>query len=240
MGIKEALALSEIIRQWERAAERFAADQEQSEYADVNKAAVRRRFRRFDGERVLDLGCGYGYYTDYFDQIGARAVGVDGAEAMVQIARKRYPNGDYRVADITGRLPFESASFDLVFCNQVLMDIESIEGAFRECHRVLKDGGILFYAVVHPAFYDAEWLVDDRGYHYAKAVSRYLAPYATQNHFWGETAHFHRPLSEYLNAAADAGFAFVRAEEPRSYDGISKNADLPLFFFAECEKRAQR
>ena len=45
--------------------------------------------------RLLDLGCGYGYYTHYFDEAGAHAIGVDGAEAMIQIARKRYPGSAF-------------------------------------------------------------------------------------------------------------------------------------------------
>lgn len=229
--------MNEIINQWEKAAEQFAIDQERSEYADINKAVVKRRFQKFDGERVLDLGCGYGFYTDYFDGIGAHTVGIDGAETMIRIAREKYPNSDFSVVDLADPLPFEDGSFDLVFCNQVLMDVEKIEDVFRESYRVLKDGGILYFSIVHPAFYNGSWLADENGYKYAKAVTRYLAPYVSENHFWGETTHFHRPLSAYLNAAANAGFHLVHAEEPRSYDGMAKNADLPLFFFAEYEKR---
>ena len=229
--------MNEWLDQWEAAAERFAACQEQSEFAEVNKAVVKRRFPAFHGERVLDLGCGYGYYTRYFDSVGARTMGVDGAEAMIRIARERYPDGDFSVAGLSGPLPFDGASFDLVFCNQVLMDIEDIGPVLRECRRVLKDGGLFYYSIVHPAFFSGSWLTDGRGCRYAKAVSRYLTPYVCQNHFWGETAHFHRPLSAYLNAAADAGFALLRTEEPRSYDGVHKSADLPLFFFSDYEKR---
>lgn len=231
--------MNERIRQWEKAAEPFTAEQEKSEYSSVNKAVVKRRFRRFDGESVLDLGCGYGYYTDYFDRIGAHAIGVDGAEAMIQIAKARYPDSTFWVADLSDPLPFETASFDLVFCNQVLMDIEGIEAVFRECNRILKNERTLYFSIVHPAFFNGSWLVDGNGYQYGKAVSRYLSPYVSRNHFWGETAHFHRPLSDYLNAAADAGFILRRTEEPKAYDGIKKNDDLPLFFFAECEKAAQ-
>ncbi|MBR6185990.1 MAG: class I SAM-dependent methyltransferase [Clostridia bacterium] len=228
--------MHDILKQWEQAAGQFAADQEGSEYADANKSVVRHRFQRFNGESVLDLGCGYGYYTDYFDGIGARTVGIDGAEAMIRIARERYPNSAFALADLADPLPFEDASFDLIFCNQVLMDVEGIEDIFHECRRVLKNRGILYYSIVHPAFYSGSWLTDENGRKYAKAVSRYLRPYVFQNHFGGETAHFHRPLSAYLNAAANAGFHLVRAQEPRSYDGVVKNDDLPLFFFAEYEK----
>ena len=229
--------MNDIIDRWEDAAGRFAEEQEKSEYAGVNRAVVKRRFQRFNGEKVLDLGCGFGYYTDYFDGIGAHAVGVDGAEGMIRIARERYPRSVFSVADLSDPLPFEDASFDLVFCNQVLMDMDGIEGVFQECRRVLKDGGLFYYSIVHPAFFGGSWLRDERGYCHAKAVSRYLAPFAARNHFWGDTPHFHRPLSHYLNAAADAGLVLVHTEEPVSYDGTLKNADLPLFFFAEYVKR---
>lgn len=229
--------MSEIIRQWDGAAARFAADQEQSGFAEVNKAVVSARFQDLRGKKVLDLGCGYGYYTDYFDGIGARTMGVDGSEAMIRIAREKYPKSAFSVVDITKPLPFAPGSFNMVFCNQVLMDIEEIEGVLRECHRVLKHNGVFYCAIVHPAFFDGAWLADERGYQYAKAVSKYLSPYVLQNHFWGETTHFHRPLSAYLNAASDAGFALIHAEEPRSYDGDAKNPELPLFFIAEYAKR---
>lgn len=89
--------LNEIINQWERAAEQFAADQKRSEYADINKVVIKRRFQRFNGEKLLDLGCGYGYYTEYFDGIGAHTVGIDGAKTMIRIAREKYPNGVFSI-----------------------------------------------------------------------------------------------------------------------------------------------
>ena len=52
----------------------------------------------------------------------------------------------------------------------------------------------------------------------------------------GKTTHFHRPLSYYLNVACDVGLILVHVEEPITYDGKSKNKDLPLFFFAEYKK----
>ncbi len=56
------------------------------------------------------------------------------------------------------------------------------------------------------------------------------------NEFWG-TTHFHRPLSFYLNAAAKHGFTLKEICEPVFYDGVTKNNELPLFFFAEFIKK---
>ena len=229
--------MNNIIKQWDNAAEKYAENQERSDFAKSNKEIVKNRFQRLSGEELLDLGCGYGFYTDYFRSIGARAVGVDGSEKMIETARKRYPLSEFLVSDITRLLPFENERFDIVFSNQVLMDIENVDFVFSECMRVLKKGGLLYYSIVHPAFYGGKWVEDEKGYMYAKQTEKYIEPYSSANYFWGETEHFHRPLSYYLNIAANYGFVLKRAREPVSYDGKTKNSDLPLFFFAEYEKR---
>ena len=81
------------IEQWNKAAGAFSEEQEKSEFSDMNKAAVKERFTSLSGEKVLDLGCGYGYYTDYFRSIGGEVTGVDGAPAMIDIAKEKYPGG---------------------------------------------------------------------------------------------------------------------------------------------------
>lgn len=225
--------MDNIIKQWNNAAQQYVEFQENSEHADINKQVVKTRFKDLQGKKVLDLGCGYGYYTDYFNSIGANAVGVDVSDEMIGLARKRYSRCEFWVSDITKKLPFEKESFDMVFCNQVLMDVEDIEGVLCECNRVLKDSGILYYSIVHPAFYDGIWLKDKNGFKYAKAIGKYINSYSFANDFWGETMHFHRPLSYYLNMAASCGFCLQHIEEPICYDGITKTDEIPLFFFAE-------
>lgn len=225
--------MSDTIQQWNEAAEAYAGEQEHSAFAASNREVVKRRFPGLHGERILDLGCGYGWYTDYFRSVGGDAVGVDGADAMIGIAQKKYPKCTFRSVDITKPLPFESGSFDIVFCNQVLMDLENVESVLAECFRLLKRGGVFYFSVVHPAFYNGTWEKGDGGVS-GKLITSYLTQETLTNRFWGTTQHFHRPLSYYLNAAADAGFVLRRTEEPRSYEGAERNSDLPLFFFAEC------
>lgn len=225
--------MKDIIAQWNNAAVKYANEQEQSEFVENNKRVVRARFESFNGEKVLDLGCGYGYYTDYFRSIGANAIGVDGSEKMIKIARKRFPQAEFSVMDITAPLDFENEQFDVIFSNQVFMDIEKLDFVFSECSRILKVGGVFYYSIVHPAFYGGYWLSDESGYKYGRLMERYLQPYHFTNHFWGETEHFHRPLSFYLNLASKHRFLLKQTCEPISYNGKTQNSDIPLFFFAE-------
>ncbi len=228
--------MNDVIRQWNDTAAVYAEDQERSEFADSNRRVIEERFRQLNGERVLDLGCGYGWYSDYFASIGARPTGVDGSEKMLEIAREKYSDVDFILADIEKPLPFDDEFFDIVFSNQVLMDIENAEFVISECERVLKSGGIFYFGIVHPCFYDCKWLIDEKGYRYAKAMERYISSYRLTNEFWG-TAHFHRPLSFYLNVAASCGLSLKEVCEPVSYEGVNKNSDIPLFFFAEFIKK---
>ena len=89
------------IEQWNQAASAFTKEQEQSVFSDMNKAIVKARFLKLSGEKVLELGCGYGYYTDYFQSIGGDVIGVDGSPAMIEIAKQKYPDSAFAVADIT-------------------------------------------------------------------------------------------------------------------------------------------
>ena len=225
--------MKDIINQWNCVAIKYTEEQEGSDFVESIKRVVEARFERFNGERVLDLGCGYGFFTDYFRSVGANAIGVDGSEKMIEIAKVRYPFSEFSVMDITAPFAFENNQFDVIFSNQVLMDIEEVDFVFSECKRVLKTGGILYYSIVHPAFYDCHWQKDENGYRFAKVIDKYIKPYQFTQEFWGETEHFHRPLSYYLNVAAKNGFTLKQTCEPVSYDGINKNSDLPLYFFAE-------
>ena len=93
--------MKKLVDQWDKAAKKYTQDQEQSDFVESNKRVVKARFQDMSGQKVLDLGCGYGYYTDYFQSIGADVIGVDGSVNMIDIARSRYKNCTFDICDIT-------------------------------------------------------------------------------------------------------------------------------------------
>jgi SAM-dependent methyltransferase len=94
------------------------------------------------GSRVLDLATGPGYAAARATERSASVVGVDIAPAMVQRARQRHPDIDFRQADAEA-LPFEDGSFDTVVSNFVVPHLGRPERAVSELVRVLEDGGKL-------------------------------------------------------------------------------------------------
>lgn len=62
--------------------------------------------------RILDLGCGPGFYTRRFAALGHRTKGIDFSPASITFAREQHPEGDYLQADL-GKADF-GTDYDLV------------------------------------------------------------------------------------------------------------------------------
>ena len=56
------------------------------------------------GRTVLDLACGLGLYAEELVALGARVIGLDQSERMVELCRQRVPSEDFRVHDLAHRL----------------------------------------------------------------------------------------------------------------------------------------
>lgn len=103
----------------------------------------------FLGEKVLDLGCGNGRYFEYLKEKKVNYFGVDNSEKLIEIAKARYPEADFQVADALN-LPFPDNFFDKVVSIAVLHHIPSEElriQFLKEVKRVLKPGSVLFLTV---------------------------------------------------------------------------------------------
>jgi ubiquinone/menaquinone biosynthesis C-methylase UbiE len=101
------------------------------------------------GHRTLELGCGEGRVTrDLLDR-GHRVTAVDLSPTLLAHAHAADPRADYIVAD-AARLPFATATFDVVVSYNSLMDIADMAGAVREAARVLVACGRFCICVTHP------------------------------------------------------------------------------------------
>ncbi len=102
-----------------------------------------------EGGKVLDLGCGNGRFYEFLKEKNIEYVGIDKAEKLIEKARKKYPEADFRMADALD-LPFENNYFDFVISIAVFhhMPSEKIRLKFlNEARRVLKSGGKLKLSV---------------------------------------------------------------------------------------------
>ena len=100
------------------------------------------------GGRVLDLGCGTGFYTSIFKAMGFEVAGIDISESGIAKARELHPGVPFFVDDATD-LHFPAESFDLIFSLGVSVmntrNKDELHGYVRHLMGFLKSGGRLLY-----------------------------------------------------------------------------------------------
>jgi ubiquinone/menaquinone biosynthesis C-methylase UbiE len=217
---------------------------------------------RVRGLRLLDVACGNGYLARRFARAGAaKVVGIDASRPIIDRARARErarPLGvRYEVRDAANLEGLGSGSFDLVYSNIALMDIEDAAGAIREVGRVARDGGRFVFSICHPCF-DLDdrsmWVVERSMFR--NTVWRKVSGYREERSQWSpwrvsdgvtyETKGYHRTLSTYSRYLYDAGFAISRMEEPVPQPGLYGRspqaemiAEIPLHLVVDAVKIAR-
>jgi SAM-dependent methyltransferase len=170
------------------------------------------------GLRVVDLGCGFGWFCRWARQQGAAAVlGIDLSEKM--LARARAATTDaaitYLEADMEGaELP--QAAFDLAYSSLALHYVEDLGGLLAKVHRALVPGGRIVFSVEHPIFTaptQPGWSVGVDG-RKIWPVDSYLREGPRQTDWLAkDVIKQHRTLATYVNLLLQLGFALSHIEE---------------------------
>ena len=130
------------------------------------------------GERVLDVACGTGIVARTASSaVGAhgRVVGLDLNEGMLAVARRvasaLRPPIEWQQGDATA-LPFDDASFDMVFCQQGLQFVPDPSAAVREMRRMLAPGGRAAVLACRPIAHSPAYVT------LSEVLERHLGPEA--------------------------------------------------------------
>lgn len=86
--------------------------------------------------KLLDVGCGNGYFLSYIKDLPFNLYGIDLSEEGIKVAQKRV-NANLRVGNIT-KLPYNDNEFDYTVSTEVLEHITDLESVVREIARVTK------------------------------------------------------------------------------------------------------
>lgn len=102
---------------------------------------------RVEAMECLHVGCTEGAITGFLAGDMKRITGVDFDEESIRFAQENYgrDNCRFRCEDATA-LSFHPESFDLVVCNHVYNYVSSARDLANEIHRVLKNGGLCYFA----------------------------------------------------------------------------------------------
>lgn len=173
--------------------------------------------------RVLDLGCGYGWFCRWARGRGARAVlGIDVSEKM--LARAAADTSDpaiaYRRADLeTVELPPDA--FDLVYSSLAFHYLADLDRLFGKVHRALAPGGHLVFSAEHPLYtapFAPGWSIDAGGQK-RWPVDHYLDEGKRTPEWLGRRVEkYHRTLASWIMALLAHGFRLRHVEEWRPTD----------------------
>lgn len=141
--------------------------------SNVGDMSLKRRARRIieelnpqEGEKVVDLGCGTGYYLYLLNNlpVSLKLTGfdydkkaLDEAEVILSDRKIDFLSGDMH------KMPFKDNSFDKAISSEVLEHLREDTQALREVFRILKSGGIFIVSVPsinYPLFWDPiNWIL---------------------------------------------------------------------------------
>jgi len=175
--------------------------------------------------RVLDFGCGTGWYASQLRERGALVTGIDASKRMLFHARARLNQQGESYQDveqpaivasnISAGLPFRSQYFDFAIAPLVLHYIREWGPPLAELRRVLVPGARFLFSTHHPAV-EAQRLASD-GFDV-----RYEEVQLVEEE-WSDIGcvrFYRRSLTRIVDALADAGFVIERLIEPVPVEGF--------------------
>jgi SAM-dependent methyltransferase len=112
------------------------------------------------GRKAVDVGCGTGRSTRFLRQLGFDVIGVDIAEEMIQQAREKDPQGEYRLIHDGALSKVSWHAYDLalsVFTFDNIPTMEKKVTLFKEMGNLLNNEGRIVNLVSSPGIYTHEW-----------------------------------------------------------------------------------
>jgi SAM-dependent methyltransferase len=205
-------------------------------------ASLRALLPPLAGARVLDLGCGYGWFCRWAREQGAeRVLGIDMSEKMLQRARADTADDGaivYARADLD-TIELASGAFDLVYSSLVFHYIADLGRLFAEIHKALAANGCLVFSAEHPIYTapsEGKWAVAADG-RKSWPVDGYLVEGARSRDWLtkGVVKH-HRTIATYFNTLLKVGFTVSHLDEwgpsddqIRAQPNLAEERERPMF-----------
>jgi len=170
-------------------------------------------------EHVLDLGCGFGFYSIFLAKQGSKVLALDLSEKMLAEAEKtnNHPNIKYQHGSIED-FSYTGEKLDLVISTLAFHYIQDLDPVIKKIYSLLKVNGELIFSIEHPA---------------TRASKKYTWIHEGENKYWPISDYFvrgkrvekwivdnvikyHRTISDYFYLLKNNGFSVsdIKESEP--------------------------
>jgi ubiquinone/menaquinone biosynthesis C-methylase UbiE len=207
---------------WERVAtwyDGWVGDHGSAYHRELAIPAVLDLLQPQRGEAILDVGGGQGVLAPYLVEADASVTVVDASAKLIAAAKRRHRSlrgARFLVGDAR-RLPsvagLEPAAHDAATFLLSIQDMDALEDVVAAVDWALQPRSRVVLLMTHPCFRQPRhsgWATDEGRKLVYRRIDAYLGEMAVPMKSLGggpPTRSFHRPISVYVNAFADAGFA---------------------------------
>ena len=184
----------------------------------VEWPALRALLPDMNGLRVLDLGCGFGWFCRWARERGAaQVVGLDLSDKMLAQARANTSDTliTYDRADLE-QLDLPEACFDLVYSSLAVHYINGAGRLFETIYRALIPRGSFVFSTEHPIYMaptNPNWSTDAAGRKIWPLNNYFMEGPRTTDWISKGVVKHHRTLGTTLNLLVRSGFTIRHVEE---------------------------
>jgi len=203
----------------------------------------------FANKSVLDIGCGFGWHTQYAAQNGAKSVlGIDLSQNMLQVAEEKnqFSNVHYQRIPME-EIDFPRDSFDVAISSLALHYTPDFNNVCQRVNNCLTDNGNFIFSVEHPiftAYGNQDWFYDENGQITCWPVDHYFSEGKREADFLGQKViKYHKTLTTYLNTLIKNNFSINGIVEPtpperliKSVPGMKDELRRPMMLIVSATK----
>jgi 2-polyprenyl-3-methyl-5-hydroxy-6-metoxy-1,4-benzoquinol methylase len=188
----------------------------------VLKRVILKAVGQLKGKFILDVGCGSGYWTRFFQSRGAECVGIDRSPEQIKLAKSLDVRDiQYIVSDVAA---FNSKKkFDIVFIDHVLSETSSRKKAvhiLKGSRKALKKKGFIILNEMHPAVahFPFRKLKTVDNYFYFQSGAPFIFKVKQINGKHTTMRDYHWTLEDFSSFLEEAKFFIESIIEPRPPD----------------------
>jgi SAM-dependent methyltransferase len=210
--------------------------------------AIRAMLPDLRGKRVLDLGCGFGWFARWARESGARQVlGLDLSERMIARARAETddPAIDYAIADLDS-VELPDGAFDFAYSSLAFHYVVDFDRLVRTVHRALLPGAHFVFTIEHPIYMAPRcpaWSVDGDGRR-VWPLDRYLIEGQRKTDWLAPgVVKQHRTIATTVNTLIGAGFTLRQLNEWKpdqdqiaADPALAEELDRPMFLLVAAQR----
>lgn len=119
-------------------------DEQLTKLEIVKEELKKQKIELGSDKKLLDIGCGTGISTRFWEYSGIDKTGIDPAEKLIEIAQKKDLNGQYFV-EYAENIPFEDSFFDIIVSITSLQNFTDFKKSIEEIKRVAKKHIVLTF-----------------------------------------------------------------------------------------------